>query len=381
MASVWKRGDSKYWVACFTDIHGRQLKRSTRTTDRKQAMKLADQFEEAARRRRTARKAREVIAQLHREITDEDLPAITVRGFLEEWLDRKKLETSPATHVFYSGSAKKFLAFLEDDASRDIGEITREHITRFRNQEAKSLAPKTVNHELKCLKMIFKAARRDGAIVEDPSEFVDTIRQDSGGAQRRAFTIPELKAVLAVADPEWASLVRFGLYTGQRLADLAVLTWANIDLARGEIRLETRKTGRRMLVPIALPLRAQLESLPVRDNPDAPLHPRSFAVVAREKKSGSLSNQFADLLAQAGLREKKSHKRAENSKGRNARREGNALSFHSLRRTATTLLHEAGIPAAVTMEFVGHDDAATHSLYVAVGFQALEKAAASFPSI
>ena len=53
--------------------------------------------------------------------------------------------------------------------------------------------------------------------------------------------------------PEWGSLIRFGLYTGQRLADLACLTWVNLDLVRGEIRLKTRKTGRRMILPIALP--------------------------------------------------------------------------------------------------------------------------------
>ena len=150
--------------------------------------------------------------------------------------------------------------------------------------------------------MVFKAARRDGAVVEDPSEFVDTIRQGQGIAteKRRPFTVPEIQAVLAVADDEWRSMVRFGLYSGQRLADLASLTWANLDLARGEIRLETRKTGRRMILPMAGPLRKHIEGLKVGDKPDAPVHPRAFAIVAREKRSGSLSNQFGDLLSASG---------------------------------------------------------------------------------
>jgi integrase len=239
-----------------------------------------------------------------------------------------------------------------------------------------------VNHELKCLKMIFKAARRDGAITEDPTEFVDTVRQTgTKGEQRRPFTIPELQAVLSVADAEWTSLVRFGLYTGQRLADLASLTWANLDLARGEIRLETRKTGRRMILPIAAPLRKHIEGLPERDNADAPIHARAFAIVAKAEKTGTLSNQFADLLAQAGLRQKKSHKRAADGEGRSARRASNALSFHSLRRTATTLLHEAGIPAAVAQELIGHDSAEIHRLYVNVGREAMEQAAAALPEL
>lgn len=381
MASLWKRENTKYWWACFTDRNGKQRKRSTGTTDRKAAMKLAEEYEEAARRRRTARQVRQVISDLHREFTGEELPSVTCRAFFSGWLERKKPETSPATMAFYSKTTSKFLTFLEAKADGDLSEITREHITGFRNAQAKSLASKTVNHDLKALKMIFKAARRDGMLVEDPAEFVDTVRATGGGDKRRPFTIPELQSVLAVADDEWRSMIRFGLYSGQRLSDLASLTWVNVDLVRGELRLETRKTGRRMILPLAAPLRKHIESLPVGDKPDMPLHPRAFAIVAREKKSGSLSNQFADLLAQAGLREKKSHKKAADGEGRSARRESNALSFHSLRRTATTLLHEAGIPAAVTQELIGHDSEEIHRLYVNVGREAMKKAAAVLPEL
>jgi hypothetical protein len=40
-----------------------------------------------------------------------------------------------------------------------------------------------------------------------------------------ANAIPELQPIMEIADPEWQSLIRFGLYTGQRLVDLATLTW------------------------------------------------------------------------------------------------------------------------------------------------------------
>jgi integrase len=43
------------------------------------------------------------------------------------------------------------------------------------------------------------------------------------------------------------------------------------------------------------------------------------------------------------------------------------LSFHSLRRTATTILHEAGVPAAVAQALIGHDSEAIHEPYVSVG--------------
>jgi integrase len=61
-------------------------------------------------------------------------------------------------------------------------------------------------------------------------------------------------------------------------------------------------------------------------------------------KRATFSNQFSDLLAAAGLRQKKNHKST--GKGRGKGRNVEPLSFHSLRRTATTLLHEAGVPSA-----------------------------------
>jgi integrase len=114
--------------------------------------------------------------------------------------------------------------------------------------------------------------------------------------------LPELQAILAVADPEWRSLILFGLYTGQRLSDLVTLGWNNIDLERGEVRLVTGKTNRRMIIPMAPPLRSHLESLPAGEDPQAPLHPHAFAILSRTGSASAISQAFSDLLVQAGLR-------------------------------------------------------------------------------
>jgi len=114
-------------------------------------------------------------------------------------------------------------------------------------------------------------------------------------------------------------------------------------------------------------------------DPSAPLHPKAFDLLERHHNTGNLSNQFADLLAAAGLRQKRNHK--SRGKGRGTRRDVEPLSFHSLRRTATTLLHEAGVPAAVAQALIGHDSKAMHELYVSMGREALEKAAAALPEI
>jgi hypothetical protein len=94
----------------------------------------------------------------------------------------------------------------------------------------------------------------------------------------------------------------------------------NIDLEHGEIRLITRKTQKTLILPIAVPLRRHIEAMPSSDDPASPLHPGAFSIVSAQGKSGHLSNQFADLLAEAGLREKKKHRK--NEEGKNGRGRG-----------------------------------------------------------
>ena len=385
MAFIWKHPQSQYWIARFIDLQGKRRNRSTRVAaqekKRKEAQRIAEAYEDAATKGRTSRHVRKVIADLHKEITGNDLPSHSFREFSASWLERKAPEVAPGTLAFYRGAITKFTTFLATKADAELADITSEDVVAFRNHEAKTLAPKTVNHDLKALRMLFRAGRRDKVIVDDPCEFVSVTKKGES-IRRRPFTIPELQAVVSVADDEWKSLILFGLYTGQRLGDLAMLTWHNVDLLRGEIRLVTRKTGKTLTLPIAAPLRKHLDSLPAGDAPDAPLHPRAFAIVSQQGKTGHLSNHFADLLAQAGLREKKAHRKTtEAGVGRGVGSGTGGLSFHCIRHTAVSLMKDAGIPEAAVMELVGHDSAQMSAHYTHVGREALERAAGALPEL
>ncbi len=380
MTSIVRRRGSAIWTAFFRDQNGRQHCRSTESTDRKTAQRIADEFENAAQKKRTLRQLQRVLDQMYELVNGQRVERLAVREFVALWLELKAPETASRTSDFYKESTEKFLSFLGPRADAFLGEITKADLIAYRNTLAKTLAPKTTNHHVKLLRMLFKAAKRDGLLQDDPSEFVETVRRGkTTGSSRRAFTLEEINAVLRVADAEWRSMVLFGLYTGQRLGDIALITWSNLDLEAGEIRFVTSKTSRRMILPMAPALRKHVLSLPAGDNPEAPIHPRAYGVVRRQKRSGSLSNQFSDLLAQAGLRQKKSHHKALN--GRSARRQTGDLSFHALRHTATSFLHAAGVPAAVAQAFIGHDSETTHALYTHIGIENLAKAADALPEI
>src|ERR1700730_16814537 len=257
MASLTKKVHSKYWFACFRDLDGRQRRRSTGETNEKKAREIAQRYELVAQRKLRPHKARETLSDLYRQVYGEVLPTATVRRYIEDWLAIKKPETAHATHAAYQKSTAKFLTYLGIDAERDIAEIRQTHIVGFRSSLVKKVAPGTVNFDLRSIRMLFKAARRDGYIIEDPAEFVGSVKREKENG-RRPFRVEDIQALLSVANSEWQSLIKFGLYSGQRLADIASLTWANLDLEKNQIRLVTRKTGKTMLLPIAAPLRSHI---------------------------------------------------------------------------------------------------------------------------
>jgi integrase len=375
MAAILQRGKKKRWYAVFRDLNGKQLWRRLAARNRKEAQREADLLEDVATKRQSGQRLRKIFSDLCSLYGEESQKISTVRASVASWLESKKPETSPTTYVSYKTACDAFLTFLGPKADADIGGITRKDLTAFRNTLAATRAPNTANKYVRVLKMIFKQAKRDGCVLENAAEYLDTVKNTTNKA-RRAFTIPEIQAVLAVADEEWKSLIKFGLYTGQRLGDLSLLTWENIDTQRGVISLTTKKTDKTLTIPISPALASHIASLASSDNPSSPIHPRANEIARTQGRVGTLSNWFRDLLAEVGLAEKISH-RAETG----GRRTQSSLSFHSLRHTAVSLLKDAGIPQATVQELIGHDSEAMSAKYTHVGIESLRQAAAALPEI
>ena len=186
MASIWKHPQSKYFTACFRDHNGRQRRISTKETNRKRAQKLADEYERASRTKRTLKQAQAVLDRLHEELSGEKVVRISFRQYLNDWLKAKEVETARTTMTFYRGSLNKFVQFLGNRSEEAIREITKQDVVAFRNSLIKQVSAKTANHDLKALKMMFKRARRDSVITEDPSEFVEPVRRERASADHFA---------------------------------------------------------------------------------------------------------------------------------------------------------------------------------------------------
>jgi integrase len=283
MASIVKRPATKYWHAQFRDSTGRLLERTTRATNPKRAQRIAEGFELVAQRQKNAGQLRAAFSELLGETFGEQFPISTVRSFAETWIQNKGPETRASTLATYRGTVEAFVEFLGKRGDMDLADVTRRHIVDWRNAlVAKGLAPRTVNLNIQTLRMFFKSAEVDGYITTNPALLVPLVKNAPGDAvSRQAFTVAQIKALLAVADPEWQSLIKFGLYTGQRLGDLARLTWANVDLEREELRLVTSKTGRALTIPLGGPLQAHILDLAHPDELGRPITPERFRSFGR----------------------------------------------------------------------------------------------------
>jgi integrase len=385
MASIHKdsRGKSPYWYCYLTLPGGRRAKRSTKTGDRKKAERICLEWGEAARKadagRLTENAARRIIADIYELANGESLPAATVEVFFESWLAKKAPETSPATARAYADTAARFLAYLGERKGLEMSRISKADVAGFRDSFTKrGLAKGTANVALKIIRGAFTEAQRDGIVSENVAALVGGVKVGKT-AKRRSLTNEEIERALEAADDEWRGIILAGLYTGQRLGDIAGYTWENLNLARGELKFVTIKTERQQIIPLAKPLLHFFESLPAGDNPKQPLFPAAYAAKqrAKGKKVGTLSNQFNAILAKAGLVEKRTHKKR--GGGRAVARTTGQISFHCLRRNTTSLLVNAGISRAVVQEFVGHDSVAVSEHYTDIAPSSMQAAADSLP--
>jgi integrase len=381
MASVWKRDKSKYWYACYTAADGRQLKRSTKTTDRKKALKIAVELEQAAQSRKTKEQIWKIVTDIQAMFTDESIKATTTLDQSEAWLYSKRTTTKKPTYQAYEKSVLKLRDFLGDRIHDPISELEKSDIAGFRDHVGGRLSATTANFDLKVVRMMLEDAYKDGYLPSNPAASVRNIKKPGEGNAKRAFTIDELGKILSAASGEWKGLVLMGLYTGQRLRDIALLQAKHVLLDENVIVLRTSKTDRMQRIPLAQPLRSYLESIKSPIKPNAYIFPEAADTIERSKSNSTagLSNKFHDVLADAGLVERRTHR--SNGKGRRSKRETSEISFHALRHTTTSMLKQAGVSAAVVQDLIGHESKAISNHYTHIDDEAKAAALGQLPAL
>jgi len=380
MASVWKHPKSQFWTACFTDENGRQLKRSSKLTDRNKAFLMAQKFEAAYKMKLTEAQARKVVSDIYEQIHGEQLYHATSRKFFADWIAGKKSELSPGSFKRYENAVDKLIEFLGERADRDIAYVHKRDLAELRDKTATGLSASTANTDLKILRTAFRQAVVDGLRLDNPAAAVRTLedRKKADATERRPFTERELKKLLSVAEGEWEGLILGGLYTGQRLGDLASLVGRKIDLAEELLSFRSQKTGRDMVIPLAKPFLEYLKKLSPLAS-DAPVFPKANAEKGEaDGESRRLSAQFHDLLVRAELVNARP-KDKNSGKGHSVKRTVSELSFHSLRHNTTSWLKKAGVPESVVRDIIGHESELVSRNYTHVDDETKRRAIKNLP--
>src|SRR5438094_2832077 len=171
MASVVKdpRDRSPYWIACYTDSTGRRLKKSTKLTNKKDALEVAFALEHGEDQARkgafTEARLRDLLEQTLERVIGGPVQHYTGETWLNWWHERKS-KARPASAERYGQVVRDFIKSLGARAELPLEHIDADKdILAFRNAETKrGVSNKTANLAVKIISMAFHDALRHGKI-------------------------------------------------------------------------------------------------------------------------------------------------------------------------------------------------------------------------
>jgi integrase len=374
MASLTKQAKSRFWNACYTDRTGRQLKRSTRTSDKAAALKIALELERVERLAREGQAStfqfQKIVSEVTRDVIGETLPSSSVGQYLTDWLNGIQKKNTDSTIKRYTNTVRRFLEFLGPTAKQPVRSLTPTHIEGFLNHRLRSgLAPKTAIIDIKTLSIALRRAENYNIIDKNPAPAVKLPKAVS--SERGVFSAEELhKLVNAAPNQDWQTLIYLGFYVGARLSDCVMMSWECVNTDTGLLTYTQRKTGKRVVVPIQINLL------------------RHLLTVAESHQTGFLCPSLANKTpgGKHGLSEsfKRIVKRAEidlqTIQGKGTRK-FSKRTFHSLRHSFSSALANAGISEEVRMRLTGHSSRDIHSKYTHLNLDPLKKAITMLPKI
>ena len=307
---------------------------------------------------------------------------ITVRDYLEDWLEASASRVRPTTLVSYSlhvhryivpaigaGRLQQLTPAMIDKMNAALlksGRMPRrEPVEGEKPAPAQGLSPATVR---RCGATLHKAlgdAVRKKLIPYNPADAVDLPRVKAGGADGAGdlpvWTRLQLDKFLThVAGERLFPMWRLAAWTGMRRGEVAGITWRDVDTDAGtitvrrarvnvtsaDVRESKPKTARgRRRVELDEETRVALAAWRERHDAERKAWPGVWPgddlVFTLEDGSGLrpdyLSRTFRARAARAGLP---------------------VIRFHDLRHTHATLLLAAGVPVKVVSERLGHSTVA-----------------------
>jgi integrase len=243
-----------------------------------------------------------------------------VRQYLEEYQVRKFRSGKTAEQ-----RVKHLQAFFGSLPATAIHNALVRQYQGFRIR--KGAAPATVNRETAALKRMCRLAALAGQLPTLPT-FPESLPESA--PRQGFFEHPEYLRVRGHLPMPYQDVLDFAYYSGWRRREITELTWKEVDLAGGVIRLDPKrsKTRRGRVLPISSALKKVLDRRALLRTDEAVRVFSLDGVTERDWKKA-----WPDACAKAGV------------PGRR---------LHDCRRTAARNLIRAGVPERVAMMLLGH---------------------------
>jgi integrase len=322
--SIFKRPGSPFWQ-CEIVVNGTRAVRSTGTDNKREAKA----FEAALRASLTAKAGRPA----KRELT---LDQACGRWWLEKG---QALASSrdEARHL------RRIVEMLGTKIA--VSEVTNEHVTQVVAAiTAGGGGPAAVNRCLATFRQVLRRGRRLWGLDVQDIHWPDHFKRESKGRTR---WLTQAEAVrLLDASPEPLRLaIEWSLLTGCRQSETYRITWADVDLDRGQVAIRKAKTGARV-VWLTDESRAVLLRCP-----------RDRATVFDKRNVRKL---FEGVLAKEKIAD---------------------FHWHDLRHTHASWMRQAGAPLEVVQRSLGHASITTTQRYAHVDDGEMRNALAALPSL
>lgn len=240
---------------------------------------------------------------------------------------------SPHTLSMYKTGVRQL---LEAWSGQNLLRPARDAALQFvRHLEQRGLSSGSISARLSAARVLYRALRWAG--VTDASPFADVkapADPTPPEEKRRAYPEAHVHRLLESAGTVDRTLVLLAAHGGLRIAEALSLSWRDVNLTAGTLKVRQGKGRRDRTVHLSDALRGTLTALQAESDPDGPVLPYRTATRARQR--------LKRVCEQAGVP---------------------YLGVHSLRHSCGTRLYRITNDLRVAARHLGHSSTTTTAIY------------------
>jgi integrase len=169
---------------------------------------------------------------------------VTLESAIDEWMGIQEISVGEKRLRSYRSQQNVICETAGRFTSIPLNCWTQLDWRRLRDKLAKRHSPRTLKGDAYFLRSVLERANKKYGIVTIEGEEVFKRIQCYDDERIKHFSADEIKALLAIVDKQWKSLILFAVNGAFEPGDLAHLEWRDIDRDPGWYEGKRRKTGK-----------------------------------------------------------------------------------------------------------------------------------------